>query len=151
MPLEVQLSMCSVYGDKKAAALWVVVKAELRTGLMDWTNYGLKLGLMFSSMFTISFHLKAFDFPKAVPFILYRPCIFPSHLPSLPPFLKTTTTAKHQEQATKKRSEQNLAHVGMEPNQTRWEGHNNTLYHSYMHIKTLTPEPSARKTAHVPG
>ena len=37
MPLEVQLSMCSAYGDKKAAALWVVVKAELRTGLMDWT------------------------------------------------------------------------------------------------------------------
>ena len=106
---------------------------------------------MLSSMFTISFHLKAFDFTKAVPFILYRPCIFPSHLSSLPPFLKTTTTAKHQEQATKKRSEQNLAHVGMEPNQTRWEGHNNTLYHSYMHIKTLTPEPSARKTAHVPG
>jgi len=119
MPLEVQLSMCSVYVDKKAAALWVVVKAELRTGLMDWTNYGLKFGLMLSSMFTI---LKAFDFTKAVPFILYRPCIFPSHLSSLLPFLKTTTTtAKQQEKATKKCSEQNLAHVGMEPNQTRWE------------------------------
>ena len=55
MPLEVQLSMCSAYGDKKAAALWVVVKAELQTGLMDWTNYGLKFGLMLSSMWDISY------------------------------------------------------------------------------------------------
>ena len=76
----------------------------------------------------LQFHLS--DFTKAVPFILHRPFIFPSNLSSLLPFLKTTTTAKQQEQATKKRSEQNLVHVGIEPsktNQTRWERHNSTF------------------------
>ena len=52
---------------------------------------------------------------------------------------------EQQEQATEKCSEQNLAHVGMEPsktNQTRWEWPTVLSHHPYMHIKTLTPEPS---------